>query len=93
MPRVNSEVLAPGCHKRDLSGKIEHSIIWKMCEMGLLGTEMPEKCGGSGLDWVIDGIVIEAITCGDFNEDYMPLLVLLNGQIIAQHALPELTSE
>lgn len=64
-----------------------------MGEMDLLGGKLPEKYGGSGLDCVTAGIIIEEIACGDFNEGYMPLLAPLNGEIIVQHASPELTRE
>lgn len=64
-----------------------------MGEMGLFGGKLPEKYGGSGLDCVTAGIIVEEITRGDFNEGYMPLLPPLNGQIIVQHASPALTRE
>src|SRR5690554_7395972 len=62
-------------------------------EMGCLGGELPEEYGGSGLDCVTSGVIIEEIARGDFNVGYLPLLASLNGQIIAHHARPELARE
>lgn len=91
--RFSADVLAPGYRKRDREGRIEREVIQQMGEMGLLGGELPEEFGGSGLDCVTAGIIIEEIAKGDFNVGYIPLLTSLNGQIIAQHAQPALASE
>ena len=91
--RFSSEVLAPGYRTRDRSGLIERETIAQLGEMGLLGGELPEEFGGSGLDCVTAGIIIEEIARGDFNVGYIPLLASLNGQIIANYASPELARE
>lgn len=91
--RFSAEVLAPGYRKRDKEGVIERSVIQQMGEMGLLGGELPEEFGGSGLDCVTSGLIVEEISKGDFNVGYIPLLTSLNGQIIASHANPELAKE
>ncbi|MEK0364095.1 cyclohexanecarboxyl-CoA dehydrogenase [Pseudomonas sp. CBC3] len=91
--RFSAEVLAPGYRKRDQTGVIEREVIQQMGDMGLLGGELPEQYGGSGLDCVTAGIIIEEISRGDFNVGYIPLLASLNGQIISQHASPELAGE
>lgn len=91
--RFSADVLAPGYRQRDRDGNIERSVIQQMGQMGLLGGELPEEFGGSGLDCVTVGIIIEEISKGDFNVGYIPLLASLNGQIIAQHASPELAAE
>lgn len=91
--RFSAEVLAPRYHQRDLDGHIERTTIERMGAMGLLGGELPEEFGGSGLDCVTSGLIIEEISRGDFNVGYIPLLTSLNGQIIASHAEPELAKE
>lgn len=88
--RFSADVLAPGYRKRDQAGVIERSLILQLGEMGLLGGELPEEFGGSGLDCITSGLIVEEISRGDFNMGYIPLLVSLNGQIIASHATPEL---
>lgn len=91
--RFSEEVLAPGYRERDRAGRIERDVIQKMGEMGILGGELPEEFGGSGLDCVTSGLIIEEVSKGDFNVGYIPLLTSLNGQIIAQHAEPELAKQ
>lgn len=91
--RFSADVLAPGYRKRDQEGVIERSVIQQMGDMGLLGGELPEAFGGSGLDCVTSGLIIEEIAKGDFNVGYIPLLTSLNGQIIASHAAPDLATE
>lgn len=91
--RFSAEVLAPGYRKRDREGIIEKDVIRQLGEMGLLGGELPEAFGGSGMDCVTSGLIIEEISKGDFNVGYIPLLTSLNGQIIASHAAPDLARE
>ena len=91
--RFSAEVLAPGYRKRDQEGVIERDVIRQLGEMGLLGGELPEEFGGSGMDCVTSGLIIEEISKGDFNVGYIPLLTSLNGQIIASHAAPDLAKE
>ena len=91
--RFSAEVLAPGYRKRDREGVIEKDVIRQLGEMGLLGGELPEEFGGSGMDCVTSGLIIEEISKGDFNVGYIPLLTSLNGQIIASHAAPDLAKE
>ncbi len=91
--RFSAEVLAPGYRKRDQEGIIEKDVILQLGEMGLLGGELPEEFGGSGMDCVTSGLIIEEISKGDFNVGYIPLLTSLNGQIIASHAAPDLAQE
>ncbi|AZT85682.1 cyclohexanecarboxyl-CoA dehydrogenase [Marinobacter sp. NP-4(2019)] len=91
--RFSAEVLAPGYRKRDREGIIEKDVIRQLGDMGLLGGELPEAFGGSGMDCVTSGLIIEEISKGDFNVGYIPLLTSLNGQIIASHAAPDLARE
>ena len=91
--RFSAEVLAPGYRKRDKEGRIERETIQQMGEMGFLGGELPSEFGGSDLDCMTSGVIIEEISKGDFNVGYIPLLASLNGQIIASHASPELARE
>ncbi len=91
--RFSHEVLMPGYRRREHEGRIERPLIRQMGEMGLLGGELPEAFGGSGLDCVTAGVIIEEVSRGDFNVGYVPLLASLNGQIITQHAAPDLARE
>lgn len=91
--RLAADVLAPRYRQREQEGRIERSVIRQLGDMGCLGGELPEAFGGSGLDCVTSGVIIEEIAKGDFNVGYLPLLASLNGQIIANHAEPELARE
>ena len=84
--RFRTDVLAPGYRERDRTGVIEREVIRQLGDLGLLGGELPEAFGGSGMDCVTSGLIIEEIARGDFNVGYIPLLAALNGQIIAHHA-------
>lgn len=88
--RLAAEVIAPGYRERERAGRIEPSLIRRLGELGLLGAELPEEYGGSGLDCTTSGVIIEQLAGADFNVAYLPLLASLNGQIIAAHALPPL---
>lgn len=88
--RLTAEWITPGYREREKSGRIEADLIRRLGGLGLLGAELPEEYGGSGLDCLTSGLIIEEISRGDFNVGYLPLLASLNGQIIAQHANPEL---
>ena len=91
--RLAVEALAPRYRAREQEARIEREIITQLGEMGCLGSELPEAFGGSGLDCVTSGIIVEEIARGDFNVAYLPLLASLNGQIIARYARPELAQE
>lgn len=91
--RFASERLAPRYRQREQAACIEREIVSELGQMGCLGGELPEAFGGSGLDCMTTGVIVEEIARGDFNVGYLPLLASLNGQIIAHHARPELAQE
>lgn len=61
---VKSEV-APGAAERDASGAFPHQLVARLGEMGLLGMQVPERYGGSGLDTATAALVIEEIAAVD----------------------------
>lgn len=91
--RLAADALAPRYRAREQEACIERELIAQLGEIGCLGGELPEEYGGSGLDCVTSGIIVEEISRGDFNVGYLPLLASLNGQIIARYARPELAQE
>ncbi|CAN0553152.1 unnamed protein product [Ectocarpus sp. 12 AP-2014] len=91
--RFASERLAPRYRQREQAACIEREIVSELGQMGCLGGELPEEFGGSGLDCITTGVIVEEIAKGDFNVGYLPLLASLNGQIIAHHAQPALAQE
>ena len=91
--RFADEELAPGYQKRDINAAMDIELRKKLGSLGLIGAEFPEQYGGSGLDYITTGRIIEAISHGDFNVGYLVLLASLNGQIILDYASHELCSE
>ncbi len=91
--RFAREQLQPGYAAREASGRLERTLMAEMGRLGFLAPELPESLGGLGLDRLIGGLVMEAIAGGDFNMAYLPLLASLNGQILAEHARPEVAAE
>ena len=87
--RFAAERLAPGFMARDAGGPLDRDLIQEMGALGLIAAEMPEEFGGSGVDSVTAGLVIEAISHADLNVGYIPLLTGLVGAILVQHAAPD----
>ena len=75
--RLAADALAPRYRAREQEARIEREIVVQLGEMGCLGGELPEAYGGSGLDCVTSGIIVEEIARGDFNVAYLPLLASL----------------
>jgi cyclohexanecarboxyl-CoA dehydrogenase len=90
--RFAAQFLAPQYKATEKSGEISRETRRKMGELGLIGVEFPEAYGGLGVDHVTSGIVLEALSEGDFNVGYIPLLGSLCGAIVAQHASPEIAA-
>ncbi len=91
--RFAADVLAPAYKANEKAGRVSLELRRKMGEIGLIGVEFPESFGGLGLDHVTAGVVLEAISEGDFNVGYIQLLSSLCGAILARHAAPEIAAE
>ena len=90
--RFATDILAPNYKATEKSGVISFALRQKMGDLGLIGVEFPEAYGGLGVDHVTSGIVLEAISEGDFNVGYIQLLASLCGAIVARHAAPEIAA-
>lgn len=90
--RFAAEVLAPRSREFEQAGVIPLDIRRRMGDLGLIGAEFPETFGGSGVDHVAAGVILEAIAEGDFNIAYIQLLGSLCGSILARHARPEVAA-
>jgi cyclohexanecarboxyl-CoA dehydrogenase len=86
--RFAADRLAPGFLARDVGGPLDRDLIQEMGALGLIAAEMPEEFGGSGVDSVTAGLIIEAISHADLNVGYIPLLTGLVGAILVQHGEP-----
>lgn len=91
--RFSADRLAPRYQEREAEGRIERDVISEMGSIGLIGPELPTERGGLGLDCLTAGLVMEQVAYGDFNVAYVNLLASLCGQILADHATPDLCQE
>ncbi|MBV5265449.1 cyclohexanecarboxyl-CoA dehydrogenase [Pinisolibacter aquiterrae] len=91
--RFAAEVLAPTYKAREKAATVPIALRRQMGEIGLIGVEFPESCGGLGVDHVTAGVVLEAIAEGDFNVGYVQLLSSLCGAILSRHAAPEIAAD
>src|SRR6516225_9346556 len=88
--RFATERIAPGYLERDRSRELERRLMREMGEMGFIAPELPEAHGGQGMGCLAAGVIHEEIARADLSISYINLLASLNGQILAQHAAPEI---
>ncbi len=91
--RFAAEELAPNYKAHEKAASVPADLRRRMGALGLIGAEFPERFGGMGVDHVTAGVILEAISEGDFNVGYIQLLASLNGAILARHARPEIAAE
>lgn len=77
--------LKPGYRTREQTGQIERELVREMGQLGFIAPELPVAAGGSGMDRLSSGLLLECIARGDFNVAYVNLLASLCGQIVAQY--------
>ncbi|UIF90965.1 cyclohexanecarboxyl-CoA dehydrogenase [Cupriavidus sp. UYPR2.512] len=82
--------VAPGYLERDQTRVLDRALMREMGAMGFIGPELPEAWGGQGLGSLAAGVIHEAVARADLSLSYINLLASLNGQILAQHARPEI---
>ncbi|RDK07098.1 cyclohexanecarboxyl-CoA dehydrogenase [Cupriavidus lacunae] len=82
--------VAPGYLERDQTRVLDRALMREMGEMGFIGPELPEACGGQGMGSLAAGVIHEAVARADLSLSYINLLASLNGQILAQHARPDI---
>jgi len=87
--RYAAERVAPGYLERDRTRVLDRALMREMGGLGLIGPELPEAFGGQGLGTLAAGVIHEAIARADLSMSYVNLLASLNGQILSQHAPPE----
>ena len=87
--RYAREKLLPRYQAREQEGRYDRALMREMGELGFIGPELPEEYGGLGLTNVASGVVIEALSYGDFNVAYIQSSGSLLGQVIARNASRE----
>ncbi|AGW94301.1 cyclohexanecarboxyl-CoA dehydrogenase [Cupriavidus sp. DF5525] len=84
--------VAPGYLERDQTRVLDRALMREMGEMGFIAPELPEAYGGQGMGSLAAGVIHEAVARADLSLSYINLLASLNGQILAQHARPEIAA-
>jgi cyclohexanecarboxyl-CoA dehydrogenase len=87
--RYATDRVAPGYLERDRTATLDRSLMREMGEMGFIAPELPEEHGGQGLGTLAAGVIHEEIARADLSISYFNLLASLNGQILADHGVPE----
>lgn len=82
--------VAPGFEARDTTRTLDRELMLEMGQMGFIAPELPEQYGGQGLGCLAAGVIHEEIARADLSLSYINLLASLNGQILAQHAAPDI---
>jgi cyclohexanecarboxyl-CoA dehydrogenase len=88
--RFASELIAPGFQQRDQTRVLDRTLMREMGAMGFIAPELPEAFGGQGLGCLAAGVIHEEVARADLSLSYINLLASLNGQILSQHASPEI---
>ena len=88
--RFASERIAPGFQQRDQTRVLDRALMREMGAMGFIAPELPEAFGGQGLGCLAAGVIHEEVARADLSLSYINLLASLNGQILSQHASPEI---
>ncbi|MEH6496407.1 MAG: acyl-CoA dehydrogenase family protein [Pseudomonas marincola] len=78
--------LEPGYRVRDETGVFSRELTLEMGALGFIAPEQSEKFGGSNVDYLTSGLVMEALAGRDFNMAYVQLLGSLNSQILQRYA-------
>ena len=88
--RYSADHLAPRYQSRESQDGFEDGLLASMGQVGLLGADLPVEFGGSGVDAVTAGLLMQETSVGDMNVAYAQLLASLLGDIVARHADPDI---
>ena len=88
--RFATQKVAPGFKAREDTRRLDRALMREMGALGLIAPELPVQYGGQGLGSLASGVIIEEVARADLSIAYIQLLASLNGQILAQHAAPEI---
>jgi cyclohexanecarboxyl-CoA dehydrogenase len=84
-----AEQIAPGAAARERAGRYEPGLLRALAAAGLFGLRIDERYGGSGLDAVSTGVVLEELAAGDVSVCYPVLNAALIGGVLRAHASDE----
>jgi len=90
--RFATDRIAPGFLERDRTRVLDRTLMRQMGEMGFIAPELPEQYGGQGMGCLAAGVIHEEIARADLSLSYVNLLASLTGQILAEHARPDIAA-
>mgnify|MGYP001201243459 FL=1 len=90
--RFATERIAPGFQERDRTRVLDRTLMREMGAMGFIAPELPERFGGQGLGCLAAGVIHEEVARADLSLSYINLLASLTGQILAEHARPDVAA-
>ena len=90
--RFATDRIAPGFLERDRTRVLDRTLMRQMGEMGFIAPELPEQYGGQGMGCLAAGVIHEEIARADLSLSYINLLASLTGQILAEHARPDVAA-
>jgi cyclohexanecarboxyl-CoA dehydrogenase len=90
--RFATDRIAPGFLERDRTRVLDRALMRQMGEMGFIAPELPEQHGGQGMGCLAAGVIHEEIARADLSLSYINLLASLTGQILAEHARPDIAA-
>ncbi len=91
--RFAREKLRPSYQAREKDARVEPALLREMGELGLLAPDLSPDYGGLGLDAVTTGIVIEALSYGDFNIGSLAVVQSLCGAIVQKNGTEAVKTE
>jgi len=91
--RFAVERLRPGYRAGEINGTLDRALMKEMGSLGLIGAEFPEAYGGLGADGITAGLIIDAVSYGDFCMSYVQLIGGLLGSVLIAHANSDLCAE
>jgi cyclohexanecarboxyl-CoA dehydrogenase len=90
--KFSRERLAPKYQQREQDGRLDRGLLREMGSLGLIGMDLPEAYGGSGLNAVTTGAIVEELSYGDFNVGAIAVVQSLCGAIVETSGLEAVRS-
>ncbi|MCC0056980.1 MAG: acyl-CoA dehydrogenase family protein [Rhodobiaceae bacterium] len=91
--RFATERLLPHYQQREREARLESGLLQDLGALGFIGMDVSESYGGMGAPAVTTGLVIEALSYGDFNIGSLCVTQSLCGALLERHAHREICQE
>jgi cyclohexanecarboxyl-CoA dehydrogenase len=87
------ERLSPFYIQRDREAKMDRTLLREMGALGFIGPDLPAEYGGMDASAVTTGIIIEALSYGDFNIGALAVVQSLCAAVLVRNASQALCEE